>query len=204
MAKQITVCPVADLPPGAVTGAGPYAIGNIDGKYFAVTRRCRHLRADLAGGSIEDGRLVCPWHQSAYDVDNGQMQRHRRRITGAPARFACPFLEPPSERLPISKAVVTVEDPYLTHPAWRVQSASASPGSAKTTLIEHRQIRARPSDVPPNLVATSAHTYARRLAASLSRCRAARAITCCLLRPRPSNRAGSAPDGSRSGAQFAA
>jgi len=72
------------------------------------------------------GRLVCPWHQSAYDVDNGQMvrgpredprtrndvqdadeslaswtrhrigvrQRHRRRITGAPARFACPFLEP--------------------------------------------------------------------------------------------------------------
>src|SRR6202011_2376778 len=28
MAKQITVCPVADLPPGAVTGAGPYAIGN--------------------------------------------------------------------------------------------------------------------------------------------------------------------------------
>ena len=58
MAKQITVCPVADLPPGAVTGAGPYAIGNIDGKYFAVTRRCRHLRADLAGGSIEDGRLA--------------------------------------------------------------------------------------------------------------------------------------------------
>ena len=30
MAQQITVCPVADLPPGAVTGAGPYAIGNID------------------------------------------------------------------------------------------------------------------------------------------------------------------------------
>ena len=26
MAKQITVCPVADLPPGAVTGAGPYSM----------------------------------------------------------------------------------------------------------------------------------------------------------------------------------
>jgi len=80
MAKQITVCPVADLPPGSVTGAGPYAIGNIDGKYFAVTRRCRHLRADLAGGSIEDGRLVCPWHQSAYDVENGQMIRGPQQI----------------------------------------------------------------------------------------------------------------------------
>ena len=80
MAKPITVGPVADLPPGAVTGAGPYAIGNIDGKYFAVTRRCRHLRADLAGGSIEDGRLVCPWHQSAYDVENGQMVRGPQQI----------------------------------------------------------------------------------------------------------------------------
>ncbi len=28
MTKQITVCPVSDLPPGAVTGAGPYAVGN--------------------------------------------------------------------------------------------------------------------------------------------------------------------------------
>ena len=67
-------------PPGAVTGAGPYAIENIDGKYFAVTRRCRHLRADLAGGSIEDGRLVCPWHRSAYDVENGQMVRGPQQI----------------------------------------------------------------------------------------------------------------------------
>lgn len=80
MTKQTTVCPVADLPPGKVTGAGPYAVGNLDGKYFAVTRRCRHLRADLAGGSIEDGRLVCPWHQSAYDVDTGQMVRGPQQI----------------------------------------------------------------------------------------------------------------------------
>ena len=80
MAKQITVCPVSEMPPGTVTGAGPYAVGNIDGNYFAVTRRCRHLRADLAGGSIEDGRLVCPWHQSAYDVENGQMVRGPQQI----------------------------------------------------------------------------------------------------------------------------
>ncbi len=65
----------ADLPPGKVTGAGRYAVGN-NGEYFAVTRRCRHLRADLAGGSIdENGCLVCPWHQSAYDVKSGRMVR---------------------------------------------------------------------------------------------------------------------------------
>src|SRR5512135_3586855 len=66
---------IADLPPGKVTGAGRYAVGN-NGEYFAVTRRCRHLRADLAGGTIdENGCLVCPWHQSAYDVQSGRMVR---------------------------------------------------------------------------------------------------------------------------------
>ena len=31
-------------------------------------------------GSIEDGRLVGPWHQSAYDVENGQMVRGPQQI----------------------------------------------------------------------------------------------------------------------------
>lgn len=66
----------ADVPPGAVLGAGRYAVGNTGGQYFAVTRRCRHLGADLAGGHIdESGCLVCPWHQSAYDVRSGRMVR---------------------------------------------------------------------------------------------------------------------------------
>src|SRR5258707_15553853 len=91
MAKQSTVCPVADLPPGTVTGAGPYAIGNIEGKYFAVTRRCRHLRADLAGGSIEAGRLGCPSHQSAYDVENGQMGRGPQQIFAKIPRIGTTF-----------------------------------------------------------------------------------------------------------------
>jgi nitrite reductase/ring-hydroxylating ferredoxin subunit len=58
-----------------VTGVGEYAVGN-NGDYFAVGRKCRHLRADLAGGSIDpDGCLVCPWHQSKYDVATGRMVR---------------------------------------------------------------------------------------------------------------------------------
>jgi len=66
----------AELPSGKIVGVGRYAVGNAGGRYFAVTRRCRHLRADLAGGSIdENGCLVCPWHQSAYDVGTGRMVR---------------------------------------------------------------------------------------------------------------------------------
>ena len=63
-----------DLPSGSVRRAGPWAVGNRDGEPFAVSRRCRHQLADLSGGSIDaDGCLVCPWHQSRYDVATGEM-----------------------------------------------------------------------------------------------------------------------------------
>jgi nitrite reductase/ring-hydroxylating ferredoxin subunit len=62
------------LPPGSVRRAGPWAVGNRDGELFAVSRRCRHQLADLSQGSVDaDGCLVCPWHQSRYDVRTGEM-----------------------------------------------------------------------------------------------------------------------------------
>jgi nitrite reductase/ring-hydroxylating ferredoxin subunit len=67
--------PVESVPEGTVTGVEEYAVGN-NGDYFALGRKCRHLRADLANGSIDaDGCLVCPWHKSKYDVTTGQMVR---------------------------------------------------------------------------------------------------------------------------------
>ncbi len=81
MTGEFEVCPAAELTPGIVKGAGPYAVGNAGGDLFAVTRRCRHLLADLAGGSIDrEGCLVCPWHGSKYDVHTGRMVRGPRGI----------------------------------------------------------------------------------------------------------------------------
>jgi len=74
MAYETPAGDVADLTPGTVIGAGRFAVGNAEGACFAVTRRCRHLRADLARGSIDpEGCLVCPWHGSRYDVKTGSM-----------------------------------------------------------------------------------------------------------------------------------
>ncbi|MDX1691874.1 MAG: Rieske 2Fe-2S domain-containing protein, partial [Acidimicrobiia bacterium] len=74
MTYETPAGPASELPPGAVKGAGRFAVGNRDGDCFAVTRRCRHLGADLAGGSIDrNGCLRCPWHGAAYDVDTGHM-----------------------------------------------------------------------------------------------------------------------------------
>ena len=76
--------PATDLPPGTVRGAGDWAVGNRgDDRYFAVSRRCRHQLADLAEGSLDDdGCLVCPWHQSRYDVRTGEMVEGPRGFLG--------------------------------------------------------------------------------------------------------------------------
>lgn len=67
--------PTSDIPPGTVTGVDDSAVGN-NGSYFATSRRCRHLGADLGGGSISaEGCLVCPWHHAEYDVTTGRMVR---------------------------------------------------------------------------------------------------------------------------------
>jgi len=81
MARETEVGPASELTPGTLRGAGRYAAGNARGDLFAVTRRCRHLGADLANGSIDrQGCLVCPWHGARYDVTTG-------RMTGGPQGF---------------------------------------------------------------------------------------------------------------------
>ncbi len=74
MADEVEIGPASELTPGTVKRAGRYAVGNADGERFAVTRRCRHMRGDLANGSIDEaGCLVCPWHGAKYDVRTGRM-----------------------------------------------------------------------------------------------------------------------------------
>ena len=76
--------PASELPPGAVRRVGDWAVGNRgDDRYFAVSRRCRHQLADLSEGSIDaEGCLVCPWHQSHYDLHTGEMVSGPRGFLG--------------------------------------------------------------------------------------------------------------------------
>jgi len=65
--------PESELPPGTVRRVDDYAVGN-NGEPFAVSRKCRHLGANLDEGVISpEGCLVCPWHHSEYDVKSGRM-----------------------------------------------------------------------------------------------------------------------------------
>ena len=81
--SEVRVGAAADLGPGSVAGAGPWVVINVNGERFALSRRCRHLRADLADGELDEhGCLVCPWHHARYDPNNGQM------VTGPQGVFA--------------------------------------------------------------------------------------------------------------------
>lgn len=107
------VGPEGSIPPGTVTGAGRYAVGNIDGELFAVTRRCRHLLADLADGSIdEDGCLVCPWHGSKYDVATGRMVRGPQGIFAKIPGLGFAF-KTLTRVLPLGRGKVTERDGTL-------------------------------------------------------------------------------------------
>ena len=110
MSTETKVGPLSEIPPGTVVGAGPWAVGNRDGVLFAVGRRCRHLRADLGGGSIAaDGCLVCPWHASTYDVQSGRMLRGPQgvfaKIPGLDAMFIAL-----TKALPLARGEVEVRD----------------------------------------------------------------------------------------------
>ena len=81
--------PASELPPGKVRRVGDWAVGNRgpgpDGRdrHFAVSRICRHQLADLSEGTLDaEGCLVCPWHQSRYDVRTGEMVEGPRGFLG--------------------------------------------------------------------------------------------------------------------------
>jgi 3-phenylpropionate/trans-cinnamate dioxygenase ferredoxin component len=107
---EIEVGLESELTPGKVLGAGHYAVGNSGGELFAVSRRCRHLFADLANGRIDaDGCLVCPWHGSKYDVKTGRM------VSGPRGVYAkIPGLDPAlmamTKVVPLRRGTVEVRD----------------------------------------------------------------------------------------------
>jgi nitrite reductase/ring-hydroxylating ferredoxin subunit len=110
VSEETEVGPASELAPGTVVGAGPYAVGNVDGVRFAVSRRCRHLFADLARGRIDrDGCLVCPWHGSAYDVTTGRMVRGPQGVF-AKIPGLDPFYVELTKVLPLRRGAVTVRD----------------------------------------------------------------------------------------------
>ncbi|MFD2146463.1 Rieske (2Fe-2S) protein [Mucilaginibacter antarcticus] len=43
-----------------------------DGKINALSSTCPHAGGELSGGWCKDGKLICPIHRYAYDINTGR------------------------------------------------------------------------------------------------------------------------------------
>ena len=58
-----------ELTAGDVSGVPVVLTRRPDGQVVAMADRCTHRGAPLHEGGLEDGCIVCPWHDSAFDLD---------------------------------------------------------------------------------------------------------------------------------------
>lgn len=77
---EIAVCKAAELPPGSVAAAefedGARAcVANVHGEVFAVADKCPHLFAPLSAGDLNGAHIVCPWHDSEFDMRTGRTRK---------------------------------------------------------------------------------------------------------------------------------
>ncbi|PQO30184.1 Rieske (2Fe-2S) protein [Blastopirellula marina] len=76
MADFVTVAKVGDIPPGQgqafnVSGRMAAVFHLADGTYQAIDDFCPHMGASLAGGYVEDGVVMCPWHAWGFQLCDG-------------------------------------------------------------------------------------------------------------------------------------
>jgi nitrite reductase (NADH) small subunit len=71
----VRVGSLSALPPGSVmeaaVGENTFAVCNLGDEMRAFDGICPHAGGPLGQGSIQDDRLVCPWHAWEYDCRTG-------------------------------------------------------------------------------------------------------------------------------------
>src|SRR5579872_7140895 len=75
------LAPQSDLPPtNAVKelpcGNKEICAANVNGTFSALDNTCLHMGGPLGEGTIENGKVVCPWHGWAYDPATGELSHN--------------------------------------------------------------------------------------------------------------------------------
>ncbi|HEY6488519.1 MAG: Rieske (2Fe-2S) protein [Terracidiphilus sp.] len=76
MSEFVRICAQSELPAAGevreVTASGrALCVANVDGTICVLDGTCPHEGGPLGEGTIEEGRVVCPWHGYAFDVRTG-------------------------------------------------------------------------------------------------------------------------------------
>ena len=76
MAELVTVAKATEIPSGSmkvITAKGQeILLANVEGKIYAISRRCGHMNAPLEDGVLRGKEVVCPIHGARFDVTTGQ------------------------------------------------------------------------------------------------------------------------------------
>ena len=80
---MVRLCGTDQLPePGEMRafalGQRSLCVANDRGVLAVVDNVCPHRQGPLAEGSIENGRVLCPWHAWAFDLVTGTAEHNPR------------------------------------------------------------------------------------------------------------------------------
>lgn len=72
-----SLCELPELKPGegkyVEIGGFQLAVFLNDGQVHVMDNTCPHAGGNLAGGYVENGCAICPWHYWAFRLDNGEL-----------------------------------------------------------------------------------------------------------------------------------
>lgn len=79
MAEYVRVCAQSEIPQSGLVlefyvGGRALCVANVDGVICVLDGTCPHEAGPLGEGTIEGGRVVCPWHAYAFDVHTGEAE----------------------------------------------------------------------------------------------------------------------------------
>lgn len=61
-----------------LVGGVPIALFYVDGRVYALHDICIHKERNLHKGSVLGGRVICPGHQWAFDLESGWVEDQQR------------------------------------------------------------------------------------------------------------------------------
>ena len=70
------MCKIIELPPGKSVEkkilARRVAVFNDKGTLYGIEADCKHMKASLCTGKVENGTITCKWHHWKYDLKSGK------------------------------------------------------------------------------------------------------------------------------------
>jgi nitrite reductase (NADH) small subunit len=80
MSEFVSICPVSELPRAGeavelIAQGRTLCVANVEGVFAVMDGVCPHEGGPLGEGTVEGGRVVCPWHSYAYDARSGDCQQ---------------------------------------------------------------------------------------------------------------------------------